>query len=355
MRLTEDSLTEAACLTAAPSHNQSSAEEPRRAPSVREWLLAGLSASRGSQRRVGAGQTEIATAPSRSWLAWGLGFSSNFRGRNARQTQAGRPVLQHVASFILIAVASMSIWPGALARNAYDKQFREAPNAAMSRQFPLGTDELGRDRLARLLYATRLSMLAAPAAAFLSTVLAALIGGAAGLMGGWVDRAAVAAIDLMLSLPWLFLLIIVRALLPLNVEPLVSVVVTFGLIGLLGWPSAARVVRAGCRTLRGSDLVIQARASGLGNGRVLWKHVLPNVRPVLVAQFRASVPLYVLAEANLALLGLGVADPLPSWGNLLQPLESGMMPDPAAWAPLVLMLVVVSCLYLTQQSEVVTR
>ena len=278
----------------------------------------------------------------REWLLIGRG-------------QARRPVLQRFALLFLLAIALVSLWPGALTRTAYDKQFRESPNAPVSKQFPLGTDELGRDRFARLLYATRLSLIAAPAAALLSTLLAALVGGLAGLLGGWVDRAAVAGIDLMLSLPWLFLLIIVRALLPLNVEPLISVVVTFGLIGLLGWPSAARVVRAGCRTLRGSDLVIQARASGLGSGRVLWKHVLPNVRPVLLAQFRASIPLYVLAEANLALLGLGVADPLPSWGNLLRPLESGMMPDPAAWAPLVLMLLVVSCLYLTQTSEVVTR
>src|SRR5207248_1099711 len=111
------------------------------------------------------------------------------------------------------------------------------------------------------------------------------------------DRAAVATIDLMLSLPWLFLLIIVRALLPLNLPALLSVLVTFGLIGMLGWPAAARVVRAGSRSLRCSDMVVQARACGLGRGRVLVKHVLPNVRPILLAQFRASIPIYILAEA----------------------------------------------------------
>jgi peptide/nickel transport system permease protein len=263
--------------------------------------------------------------------------------------------MRHLAQILLFAIVLVSLRPGALTRTPYDRQFRELPNSPFSKQFPLGTDELGRDRFSRLLYGTRLSLLAAPAAALLSTILAGLVGGIAGLFGGWIDRAAVAAIDLMLSLPWLFLLIIVRALLPLNVAPLVSVVVTFGLIGLLGWPSAARMVRASCRKLRCSDLVIQARAGGLGNGRVLLKHVLPNVRPILFAQFRASIPIYVLAEANLALLGLGVADPLPSWGNLLRPLESGMVPDLAAWAPLALMLIVVSCLYLTQSSEVVTQ
>jgi peptide/nickel transport system permease protein len=102
-------------------------------------------------------------------------------------------------------------------------------------------------------------------------------------------------------------------------------------------------------------MVIQARASGLRSGRILIRHVLPNVRPILAAQFRASIPIYILAEANLSLLGLGVADPVPSWGNLLRPLESGLATDAAAWAPLALMMAVVSCLYLTQTSKVVSR
>jgi peptide/nickel transport system permease protein len=264
-------------------------------------------------------------------------------------------LLRCLATTLLLALLLAALWPGFFTRTPYDRQFRDLPNGPVSRQFPLGTDELGRDRFSRLLYGTRVSLLAAPAAALLSIVLAAVVGGLAGFLGGWFDRAAVAAIDLMLSLPWLFLLIIVRALLPLNLPAAISVVVTFGFIGLLGWPAAARIVRAGCRTLRCSDIVVQARACGLAPGRVLWKHILPNVRPILTAQFRASIPVYILAEANLGLLGLGVADPLPSWGNLLRPLESGLVPDPAAWAPLVLMLIVVSCLYLTQPSEVVVR
>lgn len=263
--------------------------------------------------------------------------------------------IRNLAGTLLLVLLLAALCPSVLTRAPYDRQFRELPDAPVSRQFPLGTDELGRDRLSRLLYGTRVSLLAAPAAALLSTILAALVGGLAGFLGGWFDRAAVAAIDLMLSLPWLFLLIMVRATLPLNLPALVSALVTFGLIGLLGWAPAARIVRAGCRTLRCSDLVVQARACGLRDGRVLLKHVLPNVRPILAAQFRASIPIYILAEANLGLLGLGVADPLPSWGNLLRPLESGLAPDWAAWAPLILMLVVVSCFYLTQPSEVVVR
>src|SRR5262249_2522375 len=237
----------------------------------------------------------------------------------------------------------------------YDQQFRDYPNAPVSKRFPLGTDELGRDRAARLIHGTRVSLLAAPAAALLSMVLAAVAGGLAGFLGGWCDRAATVVLDLMLSLPWLFLLIIVRALLPLNIEPAVSLLVTYGLIGLLGWPSAARMVRAGCRALRDSDIVLHANAYGLTRTRVLFKHVMPNVRPILAAQFWASIPIYILAEANLGLLGLGVADPLPSWGNLLRPLAGGFAPPAGDWAPLALMVVVVSCFYLTRPAEALTR
>jgi peptide/nickel transport system permease protein len=263
--------------------------------------------------------------------------------------------LRYMAAALLLSIVLATLFPRLLTPVSYDRQFRESPNAPVSRQFPLGTDELGRDRLSRLLYGARISLFAGTLAALLSTVLAAVIGGLAGFFGGWTDRCCVAAIDLMLSLPWLFLLVIVRALLPLNVSPSVSIVVTFALIALLGWASAARVIRATCRSLRYSDLVLQTRASGIGSWRILLKHVLPNARPVLAAQFCVSVPIYILAEANLGLLGLGIADPVPSWGNLLRGLESPLPPDIAAWAPLGLMLLVVSCLYLTQASEAPAR
>src|ERR1039458_6156896 len=114
------------------------------------------------------------------------------------------------------------------------KQFRDAPSAPPSHQHLLGTDEIGRDRFARILYGTRISLLLAPAAALVSTVLAALVGGLARYLGGIWVRLAREITALFLSLPWLFLLITVRALLPLNVSPLVSVLITFLILGLLG-------------------------------------------------------------------------------------------------------------------------
>jgi peptide/nickel transport system permease protein len=247
----------------------------------------------------------------------------------------------------LVTVAAACLLAKMVAPSGYAHQFRDFPNAAPSRQHLLGTDDLGRDRLARVLYGTRVSLLLAPAAALISSLLAALIGGTAGFVGGWFERAVMSGTDLFLSLPWLFLLITVRALMPLNVQPLTSVAITFGMLGCLGWAAAARVVCADAQSLRNSDFILRARASGCSGFCLLRRHLLPNVMPLLQAQFWISVPAFILAEANLGILGLGVSEPLPSWGSLLRELESYSAISSSAWQfiPLLLFVAVVSCFH----------
>ncbi|HEV2445279.1 MAG TPA: ABC transporter permease [Candidatus Sulfopaludibacter sp.] len=259
---------------------------------------------------------------------------------------------QKAALAILGVVTLASLAAGWLAPS-YAEQFRDAISAPPSPKFPLGTDELGRDRLARLLYGTRVSLLLAPAAALLSTLIAALLGGTAGYLGGRWERMVTAGIDLFLSLPWLFLLLAVRALMPLNTSPVASVMLTFLLLGCLGWASPARIVRAGTRALVNSDYLLQARASGVSPARLFWRHLLPNLRPVLAAQFWISIPVFILSEANLSLLGLGVSEPLPSWGALLRDLENytAVLENPWMLAPAVLLIAVVSCLQLLLRTE----
>lgn len=249
-----------------------------------------------------------------------------------------------VACVVLLLTVGLSLAATWLAPSGYAKQYREDAGASPSRQHWLGTDEIGRDRFARVLYGTRISLLLAPAAAFISTLMAALVGGLAGYLGGAWARAAMAVTDLFLSLPWLFLLITVRALMPLNVSPIVSVLVTFLLLGLLGWTGAARVLCASASSLRNSDFVRQARASGVRGIRLFWIHVLPNLKPVLHAQFWVSIPAFILSEANLGILGLGVAEPLPSWGSLLKELEGlvSIGEEPWKFVPLILLVVVVT-------------
>jgi ABC-type dipeptide/oligopeptide/nickel transport system permease subunit len=265
-------------------------------------------------------------------------------------------VWRRVACVVLLLVVGVSLAAAWLAPAGYAKQYREEAGAPPSHEHWLGTDEIGRDRFARVLYGTRISLLLAPAAALLSTLMAAVIGGLAGYLGGAWSRAAMAVTDLFLSLPWLFLLITVRALLPLNVSPLTSVLVTFVLLGLLGWTGAARVLCATTSSLRDADFVRQAKAAGVRGTRLFWIHVLPNLKPVLYAQFWISIPAFILAEANLGILGLGVAEPLPSWGSLLKELEGlvSVGEEPWKFVPLVLLVIVVTSfqLVLSKSDEV---
>ena len=262
-------------------------------------------------------------------------------------------IARKVAVVLLALVALASLGSGWLWHASYSDQSRESISAPPSTRFPLGTDDLGRDRFARLLYGTRVSLLLAPAAALLSTLIAALVGGTAGYLGGRWEKAVSAGIDLFLSLPWLFLLLAVRALLPLNTSPVTSVVITFLLLGFLGWATPARVIRAGVRSLADSDHVLQARACGISGARLFWRHLLPNLRPVLLAQFWIAVPVFILSEANLGLLGLGVSEPLPSWGSMLRELESytAVQDNPWMIAPAVLLVMVVIAFQLVLRAE----
>src|SRR5271165_574274 len=261
-----------------------------------------------------------------------------------------------VACAVLLLVVGISLAANWLAPAGYARQYREATDAAPSRAHWLGTDEIGRDRFARVLYGTRISLLLAPAAALLSTLMAALIGGLAGYLGGAWARMAMAVTDLFLSLPWLFLLITARALMPLNVSPLISVLVTFMLLGLLGWTTAARVLCTTAGMLRGSDFIRQARAAGLPGQRLFWVQVAPNLKPVLYAQFWISIPVFILSEANLGILGLGVAEPMPSWGSLLKELEGliSFREEPWRLVPLLLLIVVMTSFQMLLSNEEMT-
>jgi peptide/nickel transport system permease protein len=253
--------------------------------------------------------------------------------------RAARALAIVFLSVIAISVLIPRVWTG----ENYATQFRKTPDARPSWRFPLGTDALGRDRLARLLYGSRVSLTLAPAAALLSCVAAALIGGIAQMAGGWTEQIVLGIVDLFLSLPWLFLLLTLRACLPLNVSPVASVAITFLVLGLLGWPAPARVVRAAMMQLGDSDFILQARAAGCTRWQLVSRQLIPNVMPIMLAQFWVAVPVFILAEATLGMLGLGVSEPLPSWGGMLRELASGdVASQPWIAAPVLLLAAVVA-------------
>lgn len=256
-----------------------------------------------------------------------------------------RKTLRIVAAFLLCVMFLLALAAGLITPYSYAHQFRELPNAAPSAAHPLGTDALGRDLFARLLYGTRVSLLLAPAAALLSSLIAGALGGAAGFLGGWSEKAILSIADLSMAAPLLFVLIALRAMLPLDVAPLLSVIATFLILGLLGWPASLRVICAATRDIRNSDFLLLARSTGCGPVRIIFRQIFPNLRPALLAQFWISIPVFILTEATLSMLGLGVSEPMPSWGNLLRGLEdfSAVGSNPSRLAPLVMLTVVVIC------------
>jgi peptide/nickel transport system permease protein len=241
-----------------------------------------------------------------------------------------------VLGTVLLAVGSARWLP-----HRYNEQFREHVDGRPSMDFPLGTDELGRDRLSRLIYGCQVSLALAPIAASASVLIAIISGTIAAVLGRWADRVFDGITSLFLSLPWLFAILTIRACLPLEMSPLGTLTITFSLLSAVGWAAPARIIRGAVENMLKSDYVLMAKASGIPPCRIWLEQMIPNVWPVAISQLCVQIPVFILAEANLGLLGLGVAEPLPSLGGLLRELESlQFMSSPVILAPLLLLVLI---------------
>jgi peptide/nickel transport system permease protein len=192
---------------------------------------------------------------------------------------------------------------------------------AKSRIYLLGSDAYGRDQLSRILYGGQVSLLAGLLGAAVTLLLGALIGLAAGYYGGWRDELLMRIAELFLALPWLYLLFALRAFLPLAVSPLEAFLLVVVVIGMVGWARPARLVRGVVLSVKERDFVRAARGFGASNIYLLRRHILPETASVLLTQAAILVPQFVLAEMTLSFLGLGVPEPMSSWGNLLATLQ----------------------------------
>jgi peptide/nickel transport system permease protein len=183
----------------------------------------------------------------------------------------------------------------------------EAP--AMSH--PLGTDDLGRDLLSRMLFGARISLLVGFVSAGISTVVGSVFGALAGYYGGWADRAIMRFVDTMLAIPTFFLILAVIAFLEPSIWNIMAV------IGLTSWMGVARLVRAEFLSLSEREFVLAARSLGASDFRIMTRHMFMNSFSPVIVSAVLGVASAVLVESGLSFLGIGVQPPTPSWGNIL--------------------------------------
>jgi peptide/nickel transport system permease protein len=215
---------------------------------------------------------------------------------------------------VLLALIALAVVVGPwLSPYAYDEQslaLLGEPQAPTLAHW-LGTDELGRDVLTRLLFGGRISLAVGLAGAAVATGIGTLFGALSGYFGGWVDQVLMRFTDVMLSVPALPLVLVIAGL--IRPDPVLLIL----LIAALIWTSAARLVRAHVRSIRTADYVAAARTLGAGPARIILRHVLPNAVGAIAVSATIAVGGAVMLESALSFLGFGIQPPMPTWGNLL--------------------------------------
>lgn len=206
---------------------------------------------------------------------------------------------------------------------------------------PLGTDDLGRDHLSRLLYAGRVSLSVGFIASLLSMTIGISLGIITGYYGGIVDDIVTWVISTLNSIPSLFLLLIVAAIFQPSPTTLIIV------LGLLGWTGFTRLVRGETFSIREREYILSARASGANPLRIMFVHILPNLFSIIVISLAIDIGGLILTEAALSFLGLGIKAPFPSWGNMLTNAQSFFTKGVhLVIAPGLLIFTTVLCLYI---------
>jgi peptide/nickel transport system permease protein len=183
--------------------------------------------------------------------------------------------------------------------------------------FLFGSDSLGRDIFSRVLYGGQVSLLTGVASAALALALGLAFGIGAGYFGGWPDHLIMRSGEIALAVPWFYLLLAARAFLPLHIGALEAFVLLVGIIGAVGWVRPARLLRAAALSAKEQPFLIAARGFGASHAYLIRRHLLPFTAPVLVTQATVLIPEFILAEVALSFLGLGIGQPVPSWGNML--------------------------------------
>jgi peptide/nickel transport system permease protein len=245
--------------------------------------------------------------------------------RAARRSSVWQRFQQHrlalaslLVLLVLVAVATLAPLVAPADPNAVSYDLLAGPSAA----HPLGTDEVGRDLLSRLIYASRVSLAVGAAVSVFTALVGVVVGSLAGYYGGMTDLVLSGLINLVLSVPALPLAMVLGGFL----DP--SVVFVIVVLSLVTWTGAARLIRAEFLSLRNREYVLAARVLGLQDARIIARHMLPNVLGLVIVAATLQVSAAILAESALSYLGFGVQPPTASWGNMLQNAQRYFRTDP---------------------------
>lgn len=238
----------------------------------------------------------VVRKPANLWRDAGIRFSRN-------RLAMGAAVV--VLLFIL-----MAIFADVIAPTAYDYS-----DLAKSRRFPnaenlLGTDSVGRDQLSRLIYGARISLTIGLAVQIIAVIVGVTLGSAAGFLGGWADTIIMGIIEVFTAIPQLLFALFLLSIWGGGLANLILA------LGLISWIEMCRLTRAQILSLREKEYIEAARAIGVTNTSIAWRHLLPNALSPLIISFTLGIPATMFAEAGLSFLGIGINDPIPSWGKM---------------------------------------
>lgn len=194
----------------------------------------------------------------------------------------------------------------------------QTDNKYYARMYLMGSDIAGRDVFSRICYGSRVSMSIGLVGSLFVLVIGLSVGGAMGYFGGRTDDLLYSFSQMIMLLPGFYLLLMLRYMFPANMDSAKVYFAIILILSLVGWPGFALVIRGMVKAIRAMDFVQAARAMGLGHARIIARHVLPNTTGYVVVATTLRIPGYILGESALSFLGLGITDPTPSWGNMLQ-------------------------------------
>jgi peptide/nickel transport system permease protein len=240
---------------------------------------------------------------------------------------------------ILLALAAVAFGvplfvPEEAANRLVVTEIRQPPSVT----HPFGTDDIGRDIFLRSIFGGQVSLRIGFLAALLSVTIGIAVGAVAGYNQGWIDNGLMRFTDALLSIPTLFILIVLTQVVGQSIAVITIV------IGVLSWMGVSRLVRANVLSLKQQDFVLAARAIGVGPGTILVRHILPNTLAPVVVAATLGVGQAIILEASLSFLGLGVQPPMATWGNMLYRAQSFLVTAPwIAFFPGVLILITVLC------------